>query len=158
MNFVQTLLTAAKSAKISGAILVAICSHESGLSNIVTPRDHGSASYGICQIKHDTATMLGYHGKPEGLMDPKTNAKYAAIYLKYQFDRYDGDWCRAVAAYNAGRYNPSKKEPGHPRNIKYVLKVAKKLNKSFRETISCDRVNYVAENNGARRRIQPTQP
>lgn len=157
MNFVQTLLAAAKTVKTSGAILVAICSLESGLTNLKSPQDHGSPSYGVCQVKYDTAVMLGYEGEPEGLMDPKTNAKYAATYLKYQFDRY-GNWCHAIAAYNAGRYNPSKKEPGHPRNIKYVIKVGQKLNKRFRETVSCDRVNYVAENNGARRRIQPAQP
>lgn len=151
MNFIQIVLSAAKSVKISGAILVAICSHESGLTNTITPHDGGSPSIGICQVKHDTAVMLGYQGKPEGLMDPKTNAKYAAIYLKFQYDRYQ-NWCKAIAAYNAGRYNESSREPGHPKNLKYVLNVGKKLNKNFQKTISCDRVSSgdtnVAENNG----------
>lgn len=84
-------------------------------------------------------------------MNPQTNAKYAAIYLKYQYDRYQ-NWCKAIAAYNAGRYNESMREPGHPRNIRYVLNVGKKLNKNFQKTISCDRVSSgetnVAENNG----------
>jgi soluble lytic murein transglycosylase-like protein len=151
MNFVQIILQAAKTVKISGAILVAVCSHESGLNNLVTPHDGGSASIGICQVKHDTAVMLGYQGKPEGLLNPKTNAKYAAIYLKFQYDRYQ-NWCKAIAAYNAGRYNESTREPGHPKNLKYVLNVGKKLNKSFQKVISCDTVNSgdtnVAENNG----------
>jgi soluble lytic murein transglycosylase-like protein len=150
MNFVQTILKAAKTVKVSGAILVAICTHESGLSNIVT-QDHGSPSIGICQIKSGTAQMLGYKGEPEGLLDPKTNAYYAAAYLKYQHNRY-GDWCMTIAAYNAGRFNESQKEPGHPRNIKYVLNVSKKLNKRFQKTVSCDKVfvgdTDVAENNG----------
>lgn len=152
MTFVEILLSAAKSVKISGAILVAVCSHESGLNNTMTPHDGGSPSIGLCQIKHDTATMLGYKGEPKGLMDPETNAKYAAIYLKYQYDRY-GDWCKAIAAYNAGRYNESQKMPGYPRNLKYVIKVSKKLDKDFQKTISCDTVSTgdinVAENNGS---------
>jgi soluble lytic murein transglycosylase-like protein len=161
MQYVQIILSAAKSVKISGAILVAMCSHESGLKNIVTPHDGGSASIGICQVKLETATMLGYSGTASGLMNPQTNAKFAALYLKYQFERYQ-NWCMAIAAYNAGRYNESRKEPGHPRNIKYVLNVGKKLNKHFQKTISCDRVftegTDVAENNGAGRRIQSAKP
>ena len=151
MNFVQIILTAAKSVKISGAILVAVCSHESGLNNIVTPHDGGSPSIGICQVKHDTAIMLGFTGKEKDLLNPTVNAKYAALYLKFQYNRYQ-NWCKAVAAYNAGRYNESLREPGHPRNIRYVLNVGKKLNKSFQKVISCDRVisgdTDVAENNG----------
>ena len=151
MDFVQIILTAAKSVKISGAILVAVCSHESGLNNTVTLHDGGSSSIGICQIKQNTAIMLGYEGSPDGLLDPKINAKYAALYLKRQYDRY-GNWCKAIAAYNAGRWNESTREPGHPRNLKYVLNVGKKLNKSFQKTISCDTVSSgdtdVAENNG----------
>jgi soluble lytic murein transglycosylase-like protein len=161
MNFVNIILTAAKSVKISGAILVAICSHESGLQNITVPHDGGSPTYGICQVKYDTATMLGFKGKPQDLLEPKINAKYAATYLKYQYNRY-GSWCMAVAAYNSGTYNPSSKEPGHPRNIKYVKNVSKMLNKRFQNTVSCDRVSKgdenVAENNGFGRRVQSAQP
>lgn len=148
---IDFILSAAKAAHISGAILVAVCAHESGLKNIMVRHDGNSPTYGICMIKYETAAMLGYHGAADGLMNPKTNAKFAALYLKYQFERYQ-NWCKAIAAYNAGRYNESRREPGHPRNIKYVLNVGKKLNKQFQKTISCDTVNSgdtdVAENNG----------
>ena len=147
-------------AKISGAILVAVCSHESGLRNTVVKNDGGSPSIGICQVKQETAVMLGYKGTPEGLMNPQTNAKYAAKYLKKQYDRYQ-NWCKAIAAYNAGRYNESLREPGHPKNLKYVLNVRKKLNKQFQKNVSCDKVSSgdkdVAENNGYRLRIQSTK-
>jgi soluble lytic murein transglycosylase-like protein len=161
MSLIQIILTAAKTVKISGAILVAVCSHESGLTNTITPHDGGSPSIGICQVKHDTAVMLGYQGSPDGLLDPKTNAKYAAIYLKFQYNRYQ-NWCKAIAAYNAGRYNESEKEPGHPKNLKYVLNVSKKLNKRFQQVVSCDTIytgeTDVAENNGFGLRVQPTKP
>lgn len=152
MNFVQIILKAAKSVKISGAILVAICSHESGLKNVVVAHDGGSPTYGICMVKKNTAQMFGYKGDDQGLMDPETNAKYAALYLKYQHNRYK-NWCRSIAAYNAGRYNESKVLPGYPRNLKYVRNVQKKLDKNLRKITSCD-INTledrrnVAKNNG----------
>jgi soluble lytic murein transglycosylase-like protein len=152
MNFIQIILGAAKSVKVSGAILVAICTHESGLNNIAI-QDRGSFTYGICQVKYETASMLGYEGSPEGLMDPKINAIYAATYLRYQHNRY-GNWCKAIAAYNAGRYNESKILPGKPRNIKYVRNVQMKLNKSLKKITSCDinqeEVEDIAKNNGDR--------
>lgn len=151
MQFIQIILSAAKAVKISGAILVAVCSHESNLTNLVRPNDGGSPTYGICQVKYDTARMVGFKGEEKELLNPRTNAKYAAIYLKYQYDRYQ-NWCQAIAAYNAGRYNESRVMPGYPKNLKYVLKVSKKLNKRFQKTISCDSVDSgetdVAENNG----------
>lgn len=157
MNFVTIILAAAKKAGVSGPMLLAICMHESGLKNVMVPHDGGSPTYGVCQVKYDTAIMLGYEGKPEGLMVVKENAKWAAKYLKRQHDRYDGDWCKAVAAYNAGRYNESKIKPGYPRNLKYVNRVKKKLEEDMQNHLSCDR-NYKkemvvsnAENNGSGR-------
>lgn len=158
MQIIQTILLAAKAAKVPGAILLAICMHETGLKNITVQKDGGSPTYGTCQVKYDTAAMLGYEGKPEGLENEKENAKWAAVYLRYQYDRYNGDWCKAVSAYNAGKYNESLKEPGHPRNLKYVLNVRKNLISPYHERLSCDR-NYkernkvfeYAENNGVGR-------
>jgi soluble lytic murein transglycosylase-like protein len=152
VNFIQIIAAAAKSVKISGAILVAICSHESGLNNTMINQDHGSPTYGICMVKYETASMLGYEGEPEGLMDPQTNAKYAAIYLKYQYKRYQ-NWCKAIAAYNAGRYKESQVLPGYPRNLKYVRHVQKRLNNRLKKITSCDIIGlentYVAKNNGS---------
>lgn len=151
MDIVNIILNAAKMAKISGAILVAVCSHETGLNNVTAQHDGGSPSIGVCQVKFDTAVMLGYEGDPKGLEDPETNATYAALYLKYQYNRYH-DWCRAIAAYNAGRFNESLREPGHPKNLGYVMNVRKKLDKNLQKMISCDRVSSgdidVAENYG----------
>ena len=149
----QIILKAAKTAKISGVVLLAICTHETHLSNVKVQYDGGTPSYGICMVKQETAEFLGYHGKPEGLMDPATNAKYAALYLKYQHERYDGDWCKTVAAFNAGRYNESKIMPGYPRNLKYVNKVRKLLTKSSTENLVCGKTSTeeeYAEDNGPR--------
>jgi soluble lytic murein transglycosylase-like protein len=151
MDYITMILNAAKIAKTSGIILLAICTHETGLTNVTVQNDGGTPTYGICQVKLETAQMLGFEGKAKQLLVPKENAKWAAVYLKHQFDRYDGDWCRAIAAYNAGKFNESKKFPGYPRNLKYVNKVKEKLTQPITDTIACNGSNTAgeyAENNG----------
>jgi soluble lytic murein transglycosylase-like protein len=44
---------------------------------------------------------MGYRGTAKQLMNPKTNIKFAAKYLRYQMNRYQ-DVKRAVVAYNIG--------------------------------------------------------
>ncbi len=140
MDYVTIILKAAKMAKVSGALLLAICTHESRLENVMVPNDGGSPTYGICQVKLGTAQMLGYKGDAQGLMDPKTNAKWAAQYLKRQKLRYDGDWYKAVAAYNAGTYNESSRVPGCAKNRKYVNRVKSKLKEELQDRLECDTV------------------
>lgn len=135
--FSTIILAAAKAVGVPGALLLAICTHESGLRNVEAPHDHGSPSYGLCQLKLDTAKGLGYQGNGPGLMVPETNAKYAAQYLKMQLERYDGDWCKSVAAYNSGTYNPSTKSPGKPRNYKYVQKITLLLDAEHKDLLVC---------------------
>lgn len=138
MDYASIILAAAKSIKVSGALLLAICTHESGLKNVTVPHDGGTPTYGICQVKLGTAQMIGYTGDAAGLLDPSTNAMWAGKYLKYQKNRYAQDWCMAVAAYNAGTYNESKVVPGKPRNLKYVRKVQEKLEESLQYKLSCE--------------------
>lgn len=140
MTFTAIILLAAKKAGVSGALLLAICTHESGLKNVLVPHDGGSPTYGICQVKYDTAKMIGFKGEAKELMIPKVNAKWAAKYLKFQKERYDGDWMKSTAAYNSGTYNESKKVPGCPRNLAYIRYVQKKLDEGLQEKLSCDTI------------------
>lgn len=137
MTYSAIILAAAKAAKVSGALLLAICTHESGLTNAYVLHDGGSPSIGVCQIKESTAKMMGFKGQWQDLMNPSVNAKWAAKYLSYQIDRYGDDWCKLVAAYNAGTYSESKKVPGKPRNLKYVLMVQEKLEKELQHRLTC---------------------
>lgn len=137
MTYEAIIIAAAKLAKVSPQLLLAICVTESDLKNVEVPHDGGSPTYGICQVKLGTAQMLGYKGTAKGLMIPVTNAKYAAKYLKFQKDRYSYDWCKATAAYNSGTYNMSKVTPGYPMNLKYVRKVQSKLEPKNRFKLSC---------------------
>lgn len=146
MTFTAIILAAAKKAGVSGALLLAICTHESGLNNVLVPHDGGSPTYGICQVKYDTAKMIGFTGVAKDLMKPEVNAKWAAAYLKYQKGRYEGDWVKSVAAYNAGTYFESKKVPGCPRNLQYIKFVQKKLDDHLQDRLSCDTVKAEDEN------------
>jgi soluble lytic murein transglycosylase-like protein len=164
---IETLIaTAAQAVGVPAALLLAICTHESaGLNNIVIPHDGGSPSIGYCMLKKSTAEMMGYSGpgtgklkldedltrryktvilkpvgQPRGLMVPEVNVHFAALYLKFQLDRYGDDWCKAAAAYNAGQYNPSMRALGKPRNLKYVKKIAALLPDEERHMISCGRL------------------
>jgi soluble lytic murein transglycosylase-like protein len=137
VQYTNMILSIAKMVKVPGALLLAICMQETGLNNTYHTNDGNSTSFGVCQIKFQTARNIGYKGSAMGLMVPSTNARWAAEYLKYQIDRYDGDWCMAVAAYNAGSFNNSKVMPGYPRNLKYVRGVQRKLASNLRSMISC---------------------
>lgn len=138
MTYKLIILAAAKAAKVSGSLLLAICTYESGGKNVTVLHDGGSPSYGICQMKYTTAKMLGYKGQAKGLMVPEVNAKWAASYLAYQQERYKtSDWHVIAASYNAGSYNPSSKVPGCPRNLKYINRVKKLLDDELKYKMKC---------------------
>lgn len=138
MDIATIILSAAKSIGVSGVLLLGICRHESGgFKHNYVLMDHGTPSYGVCQIKWATASMFGFKGDPKKLINPKVNARYAAKYLKYQQNRYGDDWLKMTASYNAGSYNPSKKVLGCPRNLKYVRAVQKELPEEFRDKMNC---------------------
>jgi soluble lytic murein transglycosylase-like protein len=116
----EAILLAALSANISATLLHAVCRTESDMYNVVTAVDGPSASYGICQIKLSTARLFNPNLMPSELLDPHTNALYAALYLKKQLNRYKVT-SHAVAAYNTGRVKFDKNN--NLVNNKYVLKV-----------------------------------
>ena len=124
MDIVSIILNAAKAAQVSGVLLLGICAHESNdFTMNYSPYDHGSPSYGFCQLKYRTAIILGFKGSPSELMGPKVNAKYAALYLKYQEKRYGDDWTKIL---------------GCPRNLRYIKLVQKKLPSEFRGRLECE--------------------
>lgn len=117
-NIDNALDIATEKFKLPKRLLKALCYTESRLNpKVVNMYDGGSPSYGLCQIKAGTAKSLGFNGRIKSLYDPYVNAHLAAKYLRYQFDRYNGDWTKAVAAYNRGHAGVK------IMNIKYVNKV-----------------------------------
>lgn len=140
------ILNAANIVGVSGQLLLAICSHESGnFKQTYAPADHGSPSYGVCQLKFGSASMVGFKGLPFELMDHKKNAMYAARYLKFQQGRYDDNWVVLSAAYNAGSYIENKKKKGCPKNMGYVRLVQAKLPDDLKSKMDCVGLIEVAE-------------
>jgi len=139
MDLTTAILSTAKAAQVSGALLLAVCQHESNNFRLnYSQYDSGSPSYGVCQVKEATARMVGFKGKVAELMKPKINVYYAAKYLSYQQDRYgQHNWVKIAAAYNAGSYIPSKKKPGCPANHKYLLKVQAYLEEELKSKLYC---------------------
>lgn len=140
------LSTAAKTIGISPSLLIAVCMTETNLKHVDTLNDGPSTSYGVCQIKLETAQFMGKVHKikkiqsfePEDMRVLQNNTVTAALYLKYQIDRYEGDVCKAIAAYNAGSYKESKDSPGKPFNIKYVDKVVRNLDSQNLDELTCE--------------------
>lgn len=112
MNTLQALIFAAYIHALPPSIMAALCDVESNhRPNVINLQDGGSPSYGLCQIKLETARDIGFEGEADSLMNPAINAYYAAKYLRLQLDRYDGNLKKAVAAYNRGHFssnNPNK--------------------------------------------------
>ena len=137
MDIIQTLLSAAKIAHVSGTLLVAICSHESMDFQLnYVAHDMGSPSFGVCQLKEFSARQMGFKGVASDLNKPEINAHYAALYLSYQQKRYGEDWLLLVGAYNAGSYLPN--EDGCPKNMKYIRLVQEKLPEDLKPRLDCD--------------------
>jgi soluble lytic murein transglycosylase-like protein len=131
MNETLFLIFAAVTSQLQlpDGLLSAVCMVESNHNpKAIHYNDGKGHSLGVCQIKYETAKLVGYKGTAEALRGPKTNALYAGKYLRYQLIRYDGDIVKALAAYNAGKFNPTKS--GIPRNLKYVKKVFSVWNSS----------------------------
>lgn len=84
-------------------LLSSVCYMESHHNvNAIHHNDGGTDSYGVCQIKLETAQWLGFQGSAKELMLPSTNIVYAAKYLSYQLKRHDNNVTLAVISYNQG--------------------------------------------------------
>lgn len=83
-------------------LLSSLCFVESRhIASIVHKDDGASNSYGVCQVKLETARYLGFTGTQEELLKPENNIFYAAMYLNKQIRRYK-DVTKGIVAYNRG--------------------------------------------------------
>jgi soluble lytic murein transglycosylase-like protein len=145
MEVITTIISIAKSVGVSGTLLLAICNHESGgFMQSYSPMDHGTPSYGSCQIKYNTALQLGFKGLPIELMRPEVGVKYAALYLRYQQKRYGNNWIKIVSSYNSGSYSLGRN--GCPRNARYVRLVRNKLPLNLQEKLNCGTFGELVDN------------
>lgn len=136
---------AADTAEIPRELLLAVCWGESTFrTHGVTHKDGGTLSHGVCQVKLATAVWMdqvyGHSIKATSkrLEDTKTNAFYAAKYLKYQLERYHGNWKLAVDAYNKGRAvsSRSKYVKKFNKNIEHIKRNVPKMDEAFVRTLA----------------------
>lgn len=131
-NVSDAIASAAKKADISEDLLSAICWVESRHNpKAVHHDDGGTDSIGLCQIKLATARWMGYRGSAKGLYDPRTNAHFAAQYVKYLLRRHSNCAILAISAYNSGT---PKYRNGKLINEKYVERVISKSRGAVRRS------------------------
>lgn len=103
MDLATIFLAMSVANSLPAKLLESICYVESNHNISAIHRNDGNGdSLGVCQIKLSTAKHLGFKGTAKELMKPEVNIKYAAEYLKYQLNRYDGNFAQAITAYNKG--------------------------------------------------------
>lgn len=73
------------------------------------PKARNGRYYGLMQIDPRTALTMGYHGRPEGLLDPEQNLKYGVKYLRGAWLVSDGDKDTAIGWYARGYYYEAKR-------------------------------------------------
>lgn len=113
-----------QSFNLPSGLLSALCYVESADQvNAVHKDDGGGDSLGVCQIKETTAKIMGFKGAKRDLMNPVTNIYWAGKYLAKQLIRYNGNYFRAISAYNSGTYRRNRL--GRVSNQPYVNKVLK---------------------------------
>lgn len=113
-----------KEVGVNESLLRAICYVESNHKPYLYRYADASLNnhaFGICQVLYFTAQHMGLKD-PKCLNDfsdlpikdrtyescklfgPRTNIRYAALYLKSRLEKYDNNEFQAIAAYNSGTY------------------------------------------------------
>jgi soluble lytic murein transglycosylase-like protein len=105
-TLIALFLAATATYHLPSGLLSGLCYVESHHNPAAIHHDDGRGdSLGICQIKEPSARQVGFRGTRAQLMRPEVNIKYAARYLAHQVKRYNGDYAKAVTAYNKGTSN-----------------------------------------------------
>lgn len=72
------------------------------------PEARNGPYYGLMQILPATARSMGFQGKPDALLDARTNLEYAVKYLRGAWLVSGGNRDRAVGLYAKGYYHEAK--------------------------------------------------
>ena len=90
---------------IPASLIHRVVRRESGYN----PAARNGPYYGLMQILPQTAAKMGYDGPASGLLDAKTNLKYAVRYLRGAWLVANGSEDRAVMWYAKGYYYEAKR-------------------------------------------------
>ncbi len=109
-SMVQLVAAAAVRHGVPVRLELAVVAVESGFN----PRARNGTSTGLGQIKPGTARDAGCRGS---LFDPASNADCSARILAVLLRDAGGDWRRAAARYNQGRYARGSAGAGYARLV-----------------------------------------
>ena len=90
---------------VPASLIHRVVRRESGYN----PAARNGPYYGLMQILPQTAATMGYDGPASGLLDAKTNLKYAVRYLRGAWLVANGSEDRAVMWYAKGYYYEAKR-------------------------------------------------
>ena len=90
---------------VPASLIHRVVRRESGYN----PSARNGPYYGLMQILPQTAATMGYDGPASGLLDAKTNLKYAVRYLRGAWLVANGSEDRAVMWYAKGYYYEAKR-------------------------------------------------
>ena len=91
---------------VPASLIHRVVRRESGYN----PAARNGPYYGLMQILPQTAATMGYDGPASGLLDAKTNLKYAVRYLRGAWLVANGSEDRAVMWYAKGYYYEAKRQ------------------------------------------------
>jgi hypothetical protein len=131
--------------QVDPALVKAVISTESGWNPQAVSR---KGAVGLMQLIPGTAQRFGV-GNP---FDPAQNVEGGTTYLKALLDRYNGDWSRTLAAYNAGEHavDASRGVPAYLETQRYVQKVQ---NAYFRPGSGRDSTLWTPPRNPVRKEV-----
>jgi hypothetical protein len=109
MTVAAMIVAAALQANVPPKLMLSICYTETRLTDITSPNDKGSPSYGPCQIKLATAQRYNRKLSELEMSHAATSIKYAAIHVARLLRRHGNNWSCTAIAYNHG--NASKACP-----------------------------------------------
>jgi soluble lytic murein transglycosylase-like protein len=101
MNTINLIAKVATKVGIKPILLLSICNVETKLNNVNNYKDNNGTSYGIAQIKLNTARDIDPSIDALALSMPESNLFVAAKHLKKLSKKYKTDE-EVIAAYNAG--------------------------------------------------------
>lgn len=96
-NLIFLFKQEAKIYKMDPLLLMAVAHMESTFT--ASARSSGGA-LGMMQVMPATGARYGL--KPNDLLDAHKNVEFGALYLKERIGAYNGDWTKALSAYNQG--------------------------------------------------------
>jgi spore coat assembly protein SafA len=99
-NYQDEIMASSQKYNVPPEIITAVISRETNGRNIIGDGGHGHGLMQIDDRYHGSFLRNNHNG-----LDPATNIDYGTSIIRDNLNRYNGDFRKALAAYNAGQGN-----------------------------------------------------